>query len=856
MDQNVRSDFITTEAAARRYLALGWRVIPVPAGRKGPAQPGWQDWKLTEADLPRFFGDGRPANVGVVLGHRSGDLVDIDLDSPETLALADHFLPPTRAVFGRPSAPGSHRLYVAPGAAYRKFQDPDGATLLELRTDGEDGGAHQTLFPPSIHPTGERYAWQVFEAPAQVDPAELEKAVRKLAAAALLARYWPKPGSRIRHETALALAGALVRAGWAEEEVADFVEAVARAAGDEEARDRAKDALDTVRRHELGVKTTGLPRLKEFLPPEVVDRLPEWLWPERQAVEELRVKMIRTANAINTTRSILLHAVGRKPPRPTVATLLVDLALSRASLWRSHDDQPFATVDGRRHLRVDDPEFADWLAGIYYSTFNTVVRGEALTTARGTLRAMALFEGPQHRVWVRVGWDEAGGRLYVDLADGSGRAVEIGPDGFRVIPNPPVKFWAPSKTRPLPAPEPDPEGRAPEEWLSRFDLTGDSATLLKGFLVGCLHPEGPYAVGQISGPAGSGKSTLARQVVELIDPRTPALRALPREERDLAIAARRARLLAFTNLSGLPAWLSDALCRLVTDPGLGTRKLYTDEAEATFDERRPILLNGIPDVVGLAGRPDLADRTLRVSLGPIPDSRRLPEAELLAEFERLRPRILGWLYGQVSRALKDRDQVRPRSLPRLADVALWVTAAEPPAERGRFIEALGGARLTEAAEMVEADPVGRALLDLTAGWEPGTERAYGATELYEELTGRARAEGDRLPAGWPRSADALGRRLANLAVLLGRLGLEVRRERAPDRRRGRQWVLRKVAAESVRSVLSGQEVSEGASQVSEDAPQASDLDASRGPSDTLGGGQDTSDASLRQLFGRIREVIE
>jgi len=277
MDQNVRSDFITTEGAARRYLALGWRVIPVPAGRKGPAQPGWRGLNLTEADLPRFFGDGRPANVGVVLGHRSGDLVDIDLDSPETLALADHFLPPTRAVFGRPSAPGSHRLYVAPGAAYRKFQDPDGATLLELRTDGEDGGAHQTLFPPSIHPSGERYAWQVFEAPAEIDPAALENAVRRLAAAALLARYWPKPGSRIRHETALALAGALVRAGWAEEEAANFVEAVAEAAGDEETRDRMRAARDTARRHELGARTTGLPRLRELLAPEVVDRAAEWL---------------------------------------------------------------------------------------------------------------------------------------------------------------------------------------------------------------------------------------------------------------------------------------------------------------------------------------------------------------------------------------------------------------------------------------------------------------------------------------------------------------------------------------------------------------------------------------------------
>jgi hypothetical protein len=40
------------------------------------------------------------------------------------------------------------------------------------------------------------------------------------------------------------------------------------------------------------------------------------------------------------------------------------------------------------------------------------------------------------------------------------------------------------------------------------------------------------------------------------------VRALPREERELMIAANNSYALAFDNLSGLPAWLSDALCRL------------------------------------------------------------------------------------------------------------------------------------------------------------------------------------------------------------------------------------------------------------------------------------------------------
>jgi hypothetical protein len=62
----------------------------------------------------------------------------------------------------------------------------------------------------------------------------------------------------------------------------------------------------------------------------------------------------------------------------------------------------------------------------------------------------------------------------------------------------------------------------------------------------------------------------------LIDPSAAPVRALPREERELMIAANNGYLLAFDNLSGLPAWLSDALCRLASGGSFAVRQLYTD----------------------------------------------------------------------------------------------------------------------------------------------------------------------------------------------------------------------------------------------------------------------------------------
>ena len=103
---------------------------------------------------------------------------------------------------------------------------------------------------------------------------------------------------------------------------------------------------------------------------------------------------------------------------------------------------------------------------------------------------------------------------------------------------------------------------------------------------------------------------------------------------------------AFDNVSALQPWLSDALCRLATGGGFGTRRLRTDQDEVLFDGARPIILNGIEDVVT---RPDLADRAMFLTLEPIPEERRRPEAEFWAAFEAERPDILGALLDAALR---------------------------------------------------------------------------------------------------------------------------------------------------------------------------------------------------------------
>lgn len=171
------------------YHQRGWRLVLIPPGQKGPRDRGWQDAGPGLDEAERHIAAG--GNVGVILGARSGELVDIDIDCQEALDLADIYLPPSGGVFGRRSKPRSHRLYVAPNARHAAYRDPfTGDTLVELRADGPDGGAHQTVFPPSIHPSGERIEWAgATIAPVGFHPAGLRVCVALLAIGALSARY-------------------------------------------------------------------------------------------------------------------------------------------------------------------------------------------------------------------------------------------------------------------------------------------------------------------------------------------------------------------------------------------------------------------------------------------------------------------------------------------------------------------------------------------------------------------------------------------------------------------------------------------------------------------------------------------
>jgi hypothetical protein len=382
---------------------------------------------------------------------------------------------------------------------------------------------------------------------------------------------------------------------------------------------------------------------------------------------------------------------------------------AQIKLFHSPLREPFARWWVKNHWetwRIKSSAFEDWVSAMCYHTCGRVPTRNAVAEARNALAGHALFGRPEEPVYVRLAGHD--GAVYVDLCNDSWEAVRITAEGWEVVSYVPVKFIRTPGMRPLPRPI---DGGTVDD-LRPFLNVGEEGQwrLSLSWIIGALHPSSQFPLLVLEGTHGSAKSTFAALLRALVDPNVVPLRAAPSTERDLAISAENCWCLGIDNLSSMPHWLSDALCRLSTGGGFSTRALYKDSDEKIFEGRRPVIMNGID--IGIV-RGDLLDRAITLSLPPISDEDRETEAQFWGRFEAIRPAILGSLYDAVACALRRLPQIKLSKLPRMADFATWVCAAEPalgwPA--GGFLDAYERNRKRSNALALEAssltDPIMR-----------------------------------------------------------------------------------------------------------------------------------------------------
>jgi hypothetical protein len=457
-----------------------------------------------------------------------------------------------------------------------------------------------------------------------------------------------------------------------------------------------------------------------------------------------------------------------------LAQLLDLLQLCMVARTPSHDAYLLCPIDHERWeclpLSERGSPAKHWLVHAYQlladNPHHLPPPQHALTRALESAMAQAQFLPPTTRIWSRYGASESGDTIYIDscgeqplLALTAGECTTV-PPGTQ----PPVLFRRSRGQLPLPPPVTGGDIRDLRPFLNIIADTDDEM-LLWGWLVGCLLPNGPYPILCLHGPQGSTKSTATKLLRSLIDPHEVPIRSAPKDIEALLLAAQNGALVCLENLSTLPLWLSDALCMLATGGGLSRRELYGEE-ERLFLAKRPIILNGITE---LSSRGDLRERCIFINLQRIDDTKRQTEREFWTGWEAIRPRILGALYDAAAFALATVDSVKLPRLPRMADFAQWAYAAMAAfgVAPGEWLDAYGRNRQASTAIEIEQNTLAGLLLEYL---EDHVVREESADQLLRHLQQWIAYEQRALPDKFPGNADALGKQLRRLEMLLYEMG--------------------------------------------------------------------------------------
>jgi hypothetical protein len=562
--------------------------------------------------------------------------------------------------------------------------------------------------------------------------------------------------------------------------------------------------------------------------PEVLKRLKELRRDDRAAFEVLRSELKRAGTRITALDEAMGGSGSDSDHDPSQADTLLDLAKD-IGRFHSPDSTAYADIEVNGHRetwRIRSIGFRRWLARKYYEKTEGAPNQESINSALNVIEAEAFFDGPEMDVHVRVAGQD--GKIYIDLVDDEWRAVEIDPEGWRIVTEPPVRFRRSAGMQSLPEPT---RGGTVEMLRPFLNLKNPSEfVLVICWILGGLRDKGPYLIIVISGEQGSGKSNFCAILRKLLDPNSSPLRALSREDRDLFITATNGHLLTFDNVSKLSPWISDTLCRIATGGGFAVRQLYADQDEVLFEVTRPIILNSIEDIVT---RPDLADRAIFLTLEQIPEESRKSEETLWAEFEKVRPKILGALLDAVSTGLKRIPEIKLDAHPRMADFARWAIACETAIwPEGTFWAAYTGNQAQAVDNVIEASLVASAIRSMMSTC---TEWIGTATELLKALGDLAGQEVTKTKS-WPKAPTALSGHVRRAADSLRKIGIDIKFEREG---RGRTRNIH---------ISSGSENSE----TEPSAPSASSAFTGIPPQINFADGADDADANNPLLPGELR----
>ena len=477
-----------------------------------------------------------------------------------------------------------------------------------------------------------------------------------------------------------------------------------------------------------------------------------WALAEAQA-EPDRIKNMRNHSRLSPTLR------EKQDGAPSMRDQLVTLAEDKYEICRTEDDRPFLVPLPGANVALMSAEAKRSLGTRFRDACGKSPGRTPLD------EAWMIVEGLAHRadkrvLPLRVARDSDA--VIVDLGDVSGRAIRATASGWEVIARSPTTFKRSKALLEIVEPARDGDAR---ELFNLLAVDPAARDLLLGWLAAALVENMPHPIAVLRGPQGSTKSTTSQVISNLLDPCMADTQSPPKDASSWDVACASRWCVALDNVSQIPEWWSDALCRAVTGAGWARRALYTDDDEVVTKYRRCIIINGI--TLGGSMRSDLQERLMAFDLAR-PENY-LTEREVEHRLKELTPRVLGGLLDMLVFTLRKLEQVDPVTDLRMTDFATFLRAfdlANNTDAEGQYRQQLADAW----SDQFEADEFAQTVVSFVK-----SRRFWTGTmaDLMPELDANYRAgNGGPLPDHWPKTPHALSSWLTRSAVTLARQNVQ------------------------------------------------------------------------------------
>jgi hypothetical protein len=476
--------------------------------------------------------------------------------------------------------------------------------------------------------------------------------------------------------------------------------------------------------------------------------------------------------------------------------------------WKRREKERLTEVAERNRERAI--EMADAMTGVDAEELKKapqnvgrpgVVPPPAIATAVEEIKDRAIEYGPTEEVYLRVaGHDEA---IYLDLCNDAWEAIRVTAGGWEVIPSEevPVRFVRSVYMSPLPYPARDGSLDDLKALITIPEATSEeSFSLITSWLVQALAPcPGDYPILVLLGSHGTSKTTQTEILRTLVDPL--ASDHEPEESyysvHNLFVDVEKSWILAIDNVDTLPSKLSNNLARISSGAGMKLREFFTMRESTVFKGKRPIILNGISQVVR---KSDILSRCLLIDLPPIPNKYRRKDRELWAEFKEKQPGILGALLDGVAAGLANRESVvlADEHKSRLIDFDEWAVACEPGLglESGTYVQARHGSRERSSAEALEAQPAWLAIHDIAHKHTEDKPLVVTMKELLEKVNDEEEDDHIKHSKEWPKTPEKLRAVLRAIAQPLSERGVCFDKAQEERSERGQLYKLYGTKADS------------------------------------------------------------